>query len=111
MTVAMPPGSTVAVIGAGAMGAGIAQIAAVNGHRVQLHDTRLGAGDAAKKGIADTLARQVATGRFTQADADAAVGRIATVSGVIEMTSLFIFTPVMYAAFDGAESVTRASCV
>ncbi len=75
----MPAGSTVAVIGAGAMGAGIAQIVAVNGHRVQLHDTRLGAGDAAKKGIADALARQVAKSRLTQADADAAVGRIATV--------------------------------
>jgi 3-hydroxybutyryl-CoA dehydrogenase len=79
MTVRMPPGSIVAVIGAGAMGAGIAQIAAVNGHRVQLHDTRLGAGDAAKKGIADALAKQVAKGRLAQADADAAVGRIATV--------------------------------
>ncbi len=79
MTVTMPPGSTVAVVGAGAMGAGIAQIAAVNGHRVQLHDTRLGAGDAARKRIADTLARQVAKGRLTQAEADAAVERIATV--------------------------------
>jgi 3-hydroxybutyryl-CoA dehydrogenase len=78
MTVTMPPGSTVAVIGAGAMGAGIAQIAALHGHRVQLHDTRPGAGEAARKGIADALARQIAKGRLTQADADAAVGRIAT---------------------------------
>jgi 3-hydroxybutyryl-CoA dehydrogenase len=79
MAATMPPGAIVAVIGAGAMGAGIAQIAAVNGHRVQLHDTRLGAGDAAKKGIAVTLAKEVAKGRLTPADADAAVGRIETV--------------------------------
>ncbi len=79
MITALPPGSTVAVVGAGAMGAGIAQIAAVNGHRVQLHDTRFGASDAAKKNIAATLAKLVAKGRLAQADADAAVGRIATV--------------------------------
>ena len=75
----MPSGSTVAVIGAGAMGAGIAQIAALNGHNVQLHDTRLGAGDTAKKGIAEALGKLVAKGRLTQTDADAAVERIATV--------------------------------
>ena len=79
MSQAMLPGSTVAVIGAGAMGAGIAQIAALNGHSVQLHDTRLGAGDAAKTGIAATLGKLVAKGRLTQAEADAAVERIATV--------------------------------
>ena len=32
-------GVTVAVIGAGTMGAGIAQVAAANGHPVLLHDT------------------------------------------------------------------------
>jgi 3-hydroxybutyryl-CoA dehydrogenase len=79
MTAAVPADATVAVIGAGAMGSGIAQIAALHGHRVQLHDTRLGAGDAAKKGIAETLARMVAKGRLAQADADAALARIATV--------------------------------
>ncbi len=79
MTAALPRDSTVAVIGAGAMGAGIAQIAALNGHRVQLHDTRFGAGDAAKKGIAETLDKLVAKGRLARPDADAAVARIATV--------------------------------
>lgn len=71
--------SIVAVIGAGAMGAGIAQIAAIHGHRVQLHDTRMGAGDAAKRGIGEALDKQVAKGRLARADADAALARIATV--------------------------------
>jgi len=79
MTAALPKDALVAVIGAGAMGAGIAQIAAVNGHRVQLHDTRLGAGDAAKKRIAETLGKQVEKGRMSRADADASLSRIATV--------------------------------
>ena len=34
--------ATVAVVGAGTMGCGIAQIAAQAGHRVRLFDTRLG---------------------------------------------------------------------
>jgi 3-hydroxybutyryl-CoA dehydrogenase len=79
MTGAMPRDCTVAVVGAGAMGAGIAQIAALHGHRVQLHDTRLGAGDAAKQGIADALAKRVAKGQLATADAEAALARIATV--------------------------------
>ena len=72
MTAALPADATVAVIGAGAMGAGIAQIAALHGHRVQLHDTRFGAGDAAKTGIAEALDKLVAKGRLARADADAA---------------------------------------
>jgi len=79
MTAALPKDSIVAVIGAGAMGAGIAQIAALHGHRVQLHDTRMGAGDAAKRGIAEMLDKQVAKGRLSLAEAHAAVARISTV--------------------------------
>jgi 3-hydroxybutyryl-CoA dehydrogenase len=79
MAAALPPNAIVAVIGAGAMGAGIAQLAATHGHRVQLHDMRFGATDAAKKAIGDALGKQVAKGRLTAADADAALQRIATV--------------------------------
>ena len=79
MSAALTASTTVAVIGAGAMGAGIAQVAALAGHRVQLHDARFGAADAAKTGIANTLAKQAAKGRLSQADADVAVGRITTV--------------------------------
>jgi 3-hydroxybutyryl-CoA dehydrogenase len=78
MAAALPASSTVAVIGAGAMGAGIAQIAAQAGHHVQLHDVRIGAGDAAKQGIAAALFRQVEKGKLARVDADAAIGRIAT---------------------------------
>jgi len=78
-TAALPQDATVAVIGAGTMGAGIAQIAALAGHRVQLHDTRFGAADAARAGIAETLDKLAAKGRLEAAAAAAAVGRIDTV--------------------------------
>src|SRR4051794_35955129 len=61
------------------MGTGIAHIAALHGHRVQLHDSRFGAGDAAKQRIAETLDSLVAKGRVKADAAVAALGRITTV--------------------------------
>lgn len=55
----------VAVIGAGTMGIGIAQVAAQAGHSVQLFDTRA---DAVAKAIADldrTFTKLVEKGRLT----------------------------------------------
>jgi 3-hydroxybutyryl-CoA dehydrogenase len=79
MSAALPADATVAVIGAGAMGAGIAQVAAAAGHRVQLHDTQFGAADAAKKNIAESLAKLAAKGRMSPSEAAAVAGRIETV--------------------------------
>jgi len=79
MADALPQSATVAVVGAGAMGAGIAQIAALYGHRVQLHDVRFGAGDEAKRTIRNNLGKQAAKGKLSAADVDATVQRITTV--------------------------------
>ena len=79
MATALPQNATIAVIGAGAMGAGIAQIAALHGHPVQLHDMRFGAGDEAKQAIRKSLDKQVAKGKLSAADADATLQRITTV--------------------------------
>ncbi len=79
MSAALSPATQVAVIGAGTMGAGIAQVAALRGHTVQLHDARFGAADAAKQGVATTFAALVAKGRMEQGAADAALARISTV--------------------------------
>lgn len=65
---ALPNTSLVAVIGAGAMGAGIAQVAAQAGHPVRLYDNRPGAAAQAVEGIARQLARLVEKGKL---DADA----------------------------------------
>ena len=79
MGTALPTSKPVAVIGAGTMGAGIAQIAASHGHPVQLHDMRFGAADEAKRQMTRTFAGLVAKGRMQQSDADAALARITTV--------------------------------
>ena len=67
-------GAPVLVIGAGIMGAGIAQVAAQAGHPVWLHDARAGAAAQARDKLGATLASLVAKGRAAQADADATPG-------------------------------------
>jgi 3-hydroxybutyryl-CoA dehydrogenase len=66
----------VGVVGAGAMGAGIAQVAAVAGHEVVLGDVQSGAVDRARATIAKALARDVEKGRATRESADATLARI-----------------------------------
>jgi 3-hydroxybutyryl-CoA dehydrogenase len=66
------------VIGAGLMGAGIAQVAAVAGHEVVLRDVTHEPLERGLAGIRKSLDRFVVKDRITAADADAAVGRIST---------------------------------
>jgi 3-hydroxybutyryl-CoA dehydrogenase len=55
----------IAVVGAGIMGAGIAQVAAQAGHPVKLHDAREGAAAEAKAKLKATLDGLVAKGKLT----------------------------------------------
>ncbi len=68
--------AAVAVIGAGAMGAGIAQVAAQAGHPVALFDTREGAAAQAIAGIAKQLGKRVEAGKLDAAERDAVVARL-----------------------------------
>ncbi len=70
-------GSPVLVVGAGIMGAGIAQVAAQAGHAVRLFDTRDGAATQAKARLAATFDGLVAKGKFAAASAQATLERIA----------------------------------
>jgi 3-hydroxybutyryl-CoA dehydrogenase len=83
----LPPGAEVAIVGAGAMGAGIAQIAAQAGHRVHVFDNRMGAADAAKKQIGDTLAKLATKGKIDASAAEAATSRIVPVHMLGDLVS------------------------
>ncbi|UTW05126.1 3-hydroxyacyl-CoA dehydrogenase PaaC [Amphritea atlantica] len=79
--------SVIAVIGAGTMGAGIAQVAANAGHQVLLYDAAEGA---AKRGIDNTakgLAKLVQRGKITQTDADALLARLNPVDALTDLAS------------------------
>ena len=66
----------VGVVGAGAMGSGIAQVAASAGHRVVLADANAGATAKARASIEKAMEREIAKGRLTRDAANDLVGRI-----------------------------------
>jgi len=67
----------VGVVGAGQMGAGIAQVCAQAGLDVRMLDARAEALDRARAAMAKGMDRQVAKGTLTAPDKDAALARIA----------------------------------
>ncbi len=72
---------TIGVLGAGQMGAGIAQVAAQNGYDVLLADVSQERADAGKAGIVKQLGRLVAKGKLTAEARDEVARRITAVVG------------------------------
>ena len=70
------PARIVGVIGAGTMGAGIAQLAARSGARTILHDPLPEALERGAQYARDGLGKEAAKGRLSAAEADAAAARI-----------------------------------
>jgi 3-hydroxybutyryl-CoA dehydrogenase len=77
--------STIGVIGAGQMGAGIAQTAAQSGYEVLLADIDLAIAEKAKAGIEKGLARLVGKQKLTPDEAEAALARITPVADYAPM--------------------------
>jgi len=76
MTSSLSKDVLVAVVGAGAMGAGIAQVAAMAGHRVLLLDNRPQAAQAAIVGLRGQLDKLAAKGKMTTEAAQTAGQRL-----------------------------------
>src|SRR5690348_18507115 len=85
----------IAVLGAGTMGAGIANAAAVAGHGVRLYDAAPGGAQRAREAVRSRLERLVRTGRLDEDQRAQAVARLAT-------------TPTLEAAVDGVDAVIEA---
>jgi 3-hydroxybutyryl-CoA dehydrogenase len=75
----------IGVIGAGQMGAGIAQVSAAAGYRVVLSDVSVERAEAGKAGIAKQLARAVEKEKIDAATREATLGRIETIGDVAAM--------------------------
>jgi 3-hydroxybutyryl-CoA dehydrogenase len=114
---------TVCVVGAGQMGSGIAQVAAVAGFDVRLVDVAPEQLERARSGIEGSLAKLVEKGRVEAADAEAALGRIETAAEpgpadlAIEAATedvdlkLRIFRDLDAAAGDGAVLASNTSSI
>ena len=76
---------TFGVIGAGQMGAGIAQVAASSGLQVVMSDIKEDFTTRGYNGIAKNLARSVEKEKITAAERDAILGRITTTTSLADM--------------------------
>lgn len=75
---------TIGVLGAGAMGRGIVQVAAAGGINVLMLDTRAGAAEEARGFIAKMLQRAAEKGSIGREEADAALARIRIVNALAD---------------------------
>ena len=79
---------TIAVIGSGTMGSGIAQVFAQAGYAVLIHDVQQAAVDRARAGIEKSLARFVEKGTLSVADRDAALGRLRVSADIDDLAAV-----------------------
>jgi 3-hydroxybutyryl-CoA dehydrogenase len=83
----MPAAKVIGVIGAGTMGAGIAQLAARSGARTILHDPLPEALERGAQYARDGLGKEAAKGRLSTAEADAAAARLEPVDDLAALAA------------------------
>ena len=76
------PARTIGVLGAGTMGAGIAQLAARSGARTLLHDPIPEALQRGAARVAEGLQKEAAKGKLSAAETQAAAGRLEAVESI-----------------------------
>jgi 3-hydroxybutyryl-CoA dehydrogenase len=104
---ALPRDATVAVIGAGAMGSGIAQVAAQAGHAVRLFDTRMGAAEKSRTTIQQTLQALAAKGKLDPVEAAAAGERIVAVHALGDCVSVSLVIEAIVESLNEKRSLLR----
>jgi len=110
--------TAVFVVGAGIMGAGIAQVAAQAGHAVRLFDTREGAAAAACSKLAATLDGLAAKGKLDAADAKTIAARIVAATRLDEAAGAGLVVEaivenaeVKRGLFRDLEAIVGADCI
>ncbi|SEK34304.1 3-hydroxyacyl-CoA dehydrogenase family protein [Streptacidiphilus jiangxiensis] len=99
--------SSIAVVGAGLMGSGIAQVSAAAGHDVVLRDVTDAALTRGLDGIRASYAKFVSKGRMTQDEMDAALGRITTTTDLGAAGTADIIVEAVFEQLEIKEAVFR----
>ncbi|MEU3501386.1 3-hydroxyacyl-CoA dehydrogenase [Streptomyces hundungensis] len=115
---AIAPSRTVAVVGTGTMGQGIAQVALVAGHRVRLYDAVPDRAREAADALAGRLDRLVDKGRMDAADRDEALARLHPAAELAELADAALVVeavleqlPVKQELFGALEDVVGEECL
>ena len=97
----------VGVVGAGTMGAGIAQVAAAAGHPVRLLDARPGAAAEARQRIGAVLDGLVAKGRMSKDERDAILARIMPAAQAAELKDAVLVIEVIIEQVEAKQALLR----
>lgn len=102
-----PQSELIGVVGAGTMGAGIAQVAAAAGHPVCLMDVRPGAAIAARDQIGVALAKLVEKGRLGATEREQVLARIRPVASLAELSAAALVVEVIVEQLDAKQALLR----
>src|SRR5688572_14076724 len=112
------PDLTIGVIGTGAMGRGIAQVAAAGGMNVVMIDARSGAAQEARDFIGKMLARAAEKGTITREQGDTAVARIKVVESIGDLKACHVVIEAIVENLDAKrallaelEGIVSADCI
>jgi 3-hydroxybutyryl-CoA dehydrogenase len=100
-------GAPLLVVGAGIMGAGIAQVAAQAGHRTWLYDARDGAAAQAKNKLAATLDGLVTKGKLAADAAQATLARIEPIASLEAAASARLVVEAIVEQLDAKRELFR----
>ncbi len=108
----------IGIIGAGAMGVGIAQVAAQNGCCVKVFDNNSDAAKRADDKLRKTMAKLVAKGKFSQDQSDDILGNISYVTSIMDMSDSDLIIEAIIedlnikkAVFDSLEDIVSPDCI
>jgi 3-hydroxybutyryl-CoA dehydrogenase len=107
-----------AVVGAGIMGTGIAQIAAQAGIEVVLFDNREGAAEAARETLRQTLDKLVSKGKIAAGEAQATLEHLRVAAALTELSDVDLVVEAIIERLDAKqallaqlEAVVRDDCI
>lgn len=106
-TYTVAPGAPIGIVGAGVMGIGIAQIAALAGHPVKLLDAREGAAAASIGKLAETLESLVSKGKLAPEARAAALTRLQPSSALAELADCAVVIEVIVELLEPKRALLR----
>ena len=103
----LPSQAVIGVVGTGAMGAGIAQVAAAAGHPVKLLDARPDAAARAVAGIRAQFAKMAEKGKLTASAAEAASARLTAVDQLTDLADCALIVEAIVENLEAKQTLYR----